>query len=1306
MATRYRAGTRNGIAYYKAGKKPSSGGSSSGESSGSSSSSSNSRLARQRQQSQAIADWKAGKITQEEASSRVKRINRGGGSGAAADARKFQAFQQAQAKSIVAAQASAKANLERARVLKEQQRLATVKKNLLLANARKSKVVIRDNAGDVRLTRETLIKNGVKIVTETNLKTGLQTIKQFKAGRVVGGLSGGIPTTPIKDIIPSIKKTNDPNRLTVTMPGVKPFTIRATGTVIVGKEFAGKRLIFKEGILISIDGKGVSGISFTKPKPLTVTKGSSTKVRFIRGFQKVFVSSKFRSDDIKAETAGNIAEIIAGKMSRGEKLTPEDLRKVNALPTGFDNIIVNIADKDVATFAKITGGAVGTLVPGAQVPGAIVWAIGDLQSSVKKSAGDGKKITKKEFQKIVIDSATRGAIMGFGAKLLGTGGSLIGKRILARASLVRFENMAMRSALNHGGFIIKYVGLSGKNFITTYFLKDALGNVFDITRELKSGNINNAIKKAVETGGSVGGYIGGSAIGKATTKGGLFITGKLVATSPEFAQKKIPLDVMSKQLLSEGKIVLTRRGVYETGKGLSPRKDAWLDSRVKNPTKSIFWRFDKTLSKKDQAISPLPLFTKGKSGYFKMFKANWNRNKGMSAVKRYIKTTAETPLLDDVVIKRVVNLKGIKDVNLRKQITREFATKGKLSKATQDKVLKNNFPISDKNREFGFHDENEFVTRTGFKFKGRTDISFTYDPSLGEYVPVVQSLKDTSRIKNFLSILDRRNIITRTDAKFILDNYAIKSKFKSSSILPEKHSYQHMKNVENNIVKIIKKYPEFNGYWKKKYGSVAKATAAMKQAMWHDIGKGESSSQAFGTPHGEKVWRVWKAGLLPKDIKLKKAVAVAIRKHETLDPRRLWYKVQNRLKLVTPEQKIVATADRLDLNRVGIKIDLSRLPLRDVIKRLKINVKWTDYPSKFKSIINKIKIDKGVTKADLKKLSDYVKRAIVEKVKVVKRFVPKKTTEKTVRKSTKKKSVSKKRKIITKRKRVIGKPKKRVIGKPNRRTPVKTKRRPPKRPAKRTPKRPTGRTPKRIKRRPAKRPAKRPKKRQVRRPPKRPTKRPSKKPRIVPRTLPKGFSKRTLKKKQPTFYIKIKRRGRIVNLTPRPLVLRDAKDFLAYSVDNGLEKSAWFEPLGKTKKAVKLPSKMKGYFGRNSRKLRPFKIRVGKKRAIRNGYIEKRKYGLDTKREKSQMRSTRKQTKRRMIKRKPLIKRSKTNRPIKQRRTPVRRTPKRRTPPKRTRKKLKVVRRKPMKKKVKRSIKKKPVKRKPSKKKPSRRKRR
>ena len=120
--------------------------------------------------------------------------------------------------------------------------------------------------------------------------------------------------------------------------------------------------------------------------------------------------------------------------------------------------------------------------------------------------------------------------------------------------------------------------------------------------------------------------------------------------------------------------------------------------------------------------------------------------------------------------------------------------------------------------------------------------------------------------------------------------------------------------------------------------------------------------------------------------------------------------------------------------------------------------------------------------------------------------------------------------------------------------------------------------------------------------------------------LPKGFTRKILKEKRETYYVVIKIKGKKVNLTPRPLTLNDAKDFLAYRVDNGLSRSAWFEPLGKNKVVAVPPKSMRGYFNKISKKLRPFKIRVGRKRALRRGYIEKTKYIADTPGEKRALR--------------------------------------------------------------------------------------
>ena len=366
--------------------------------------------------------------------------------------------------------------------------------------------------------------------------------------------------------------------------------------------------------------------------------------------------------------------------------------------------------------------------------------------------------------------------MGAGMKLFKLGGNLASKRVILGASLRKLERMGMKTAVDHGGLLIKLVGRSGKNFIQTYFFKDTIGNVYDVTADVKAGRFNNALRKAAETGGSIGGYIGGSFVAKKAFGAGIFIKGKVRASDPEgfmkggkvvTVQKKTQLDVVAKQLLEKGTIVVVRRGVYLPGKGVVPRADFYKDTRLKRPTAGSFWRFDKLLNPKDQSVLPLPLFPKDNSNYFKMLRLNWKSNKGMSVYKRYLKTVAETPVVDDILMVQKINLKDIKDLKLRKLILKEYATKGGLSKTTQARVLKNNLPISDKNREMGFHDENEFVMRDRFKFKGRTDISWTYDPSLKEYIPVVQSLKDTSRFKNFLSVLTRKKIMTKTDAKFI-----------------------------------------------------------------------------------------------------------------------------------------------------------------------------------------------------------------------------------------------------------------------------------------------------------------------------------------------------------------------------------------------------------------------------------------------------------------------------------------------------------------------------------------------------------
>lgn len=131
------------------------------------------------------------------------------------------------------------------------------------------------------------------------------------------------------------------------------------------------------------------------------------------------------------------------------------------------------------------------------------------------------------------------------------------------------------------------------------------------------------------------------------------------------------------------------------------------------------------------------------------------------------------------------------------------------------------------------------------------------------------------------------------------------------------------------------------------------------------------------------------------------------------------------------------------------------------------------------------------------------------------------------------------------------------------------------------------------------------------------------------------------------YNVKFRKRGRLISLTKEPLSLSDAKDFLAYHVDNELFKTAFISPIGQVRSTSTLPIKYSNYYNKNRDKLRSFKIRKGKKKELRLGYIEKRKYFQDTPGEKEQLR----RSKRRISpsQRKILIERLKKARAVKMR---------------------------------------------------------
>ncbi len=147
--------------------------------------------------------------------------------------------------------------------------------------------------------------------------------------------------------------------------------------------------------------------------------------------------------------------------------------------------------------------------------------------------------------------------------------------------------------------------------------------------------------------------------------------------------------------------------------------------------------------------------------------------------------------------------------------------------------------------------------------------------------------------------------------------------------------------------------------------------------------------------------------------------------------------------------------------------------------------------------------------------------------------------------------------------------------------------------------------------------------------------------------IPKGFKKKTLSKKVIIYLVREKVRNKIITLSPKPLTFNDAVDFAAFRIDKRLSRSSFFEPMGMSKNVVSLPKHISGYFRKHSKKFRKYKIKVGKKKAIRNGIIERKAFIGDTKSEikllQAEKRKARKRVKR-IVKKKVVKRRVKKKR--------------------------------------------------------------
>lgn len=173
----------------------------------------------------------------------------------------------------------------------------------------------------------------------------------------------------------------------------------------------------------------------------------------------------------------------------------------------------------------------------------------------------------------------------------------------------------------------------------------------------------------------------------------------------------------------------------------------------------------------------------------------------------------------------------------------------------------------------------------------------------------------------------------------------------------------------------------------------------------------------------------------------------------------------------------------------------------------------------------------------------------------------------------------------------------------------------------RPPKRPPRRPPKRPPRRPPRRPTRRPKPRVRGKPSARPTRRPIRlagKPPARP-FVKAGGKRRIRKKKRParSFNVWVKPRGKrkFIKANTQPVSKTRAKDLGSYLIDQSLARTYKLRP--NTKKPSKLGKIVPpGYSRKTRKKFRTFRQRKGIRKRLKNTFIEKGRFLLDTRGEK------------------------------------------------------------------------------------------
>lgn len=95
-----------------------------------------------------------------------------------------------------------------------------------------------------------------------------------------------------------------------------------------------------------------------------------------------------------------------------------------------------------------------------------------------------------------------------------------------------------------------------------------------------------------------------------------------------------------------------------------------------------------------------------------------------------------------------------------------------------------------------------------------------------------------------------------------------------------------------------------------------------------------------------------------------------------------------------------------------------------------------------------------------------------------------------------------------------------------------------------------------------------------------------------------------------------KARNRYVRLSKLPLTKRYALDRGAYAIDNTTSRTFRIRPAGRTNRFGSIAKRERGHFLRNRRKFRDYRLRNRRVNKLANNYIERIKYGIDSRGEK------------------------------------------------------------------------------------------